>query len=560
MTGRQAQTSAGASTEAPVDVSRAAEELLGLPSLRPGQGEALQAVVEGGDVLAVMPTGHGKSAVYQVAAAVRGGVTVVVSPLIALQRDQSRFLAAQQSMPRPWTLDSRTSRRQQEAMWASLDSGEDAFVFLTPEQLADETLVARLRRLDLAQLVVDEAHCISAWGHDFRPDYLRLGSVVEHLGHPPVVALTATASGPVRREVVARLGLRDPTVVVRGFDRPNLHLAVRRELTDEDKRRAVAELVAGLEGAGLLYVATRADTTRYAAELAAAGRSVAAYHGGMKADERHETHERFSTGEVDVVVATSAFGMGIDRADLRFVVHASAPPSPDSYYQEIGRAGRDGGPASAVLFHRPEDLGLHRFHSGASVDDALLRSVLAVLRQEGGSVSLRDLRQHAGGAARSVTRAVNQLELAGVVRVRRSTVSASDVPTAEAVTRATEAAEERATVERTRLEMMRGYAETTGCRRQFLLGYLGEQLDQPCGHCERCEEAPDEVRRRAGAGEGSFPVDSRVTHREWGPGVVMSVEQDRFTVLFEREGYRTLSVQAVQDEDLLTRSVAGGAA
>ena len=157
-----------------------------------------------------------------------------------------------------------------------------------------------------------------------------------------------------------------------------------------------------------------------------------------------------------------------------------------------------------------------------------------------------------------MTRVVNQLEMAGVVRVARSVVTALDVDPAEAVARATEAEEERVTVERTRLEMMRGYAETTGCRRQFLLGYLGEQLEQPCGHCDRCEEAPDEVRARSEAGEGPFPVDSRVNHREWGPGVVMSVEQDRFTVLFEHEGYRTLSVQAVQDEDLLTLTGAGG--
>jgi ATP-dependent DNA helicase RecQ len=551
LTSRRARPSAGASTEAPVDVSRAAEELLGLACLRPGQAEALEAVVAGGDVLAVMPTGHGKSAVYQVAAAVRGGVTIVVSPLIALQRDQSRFLAAEPSMPRPWTLNSRTSRRQEDAMWRALEDGQAAFVFLTPEQLADESLVARLRRLELAQLVVDEAHCISSWGHDFRPDYLRLGSVVEHLGHPPVVALTATASGPVRREIVSRLAMRDPTIVVRGFDRPNLHLAVRRELTDQEKRRAVTELVAGLDGAGLLYVATRADTTRYAAELADAGRTVAAYHGAMKADERHAAHERFSAGAVDVVVATSAFGMGIDRADLRFVVHASAPPSPDSYYQEVGRAGRDGGPASIVLFHRPEDLGLHRFHSAGSVDEDLLRSVLGRVQKEDG-VSLRELRRHVQAGARQVTRAVNQLEMAGVVRVHRSKVSASDVTSTEAVERATAVAEERMTVERTRLEMMRGYAETTGCRRQFLLGYLGEQLARPCGHCDRCEEAPEEVRERAESGAGPFPVDTRVTHREWGPGVVMSVEQDRFTVLFEHEGYRTLSVQAVQDEDLLS--------
>ena len=548
----------------------AARRLLGLERLRPGQAEALEATLEGRDVLAVMPTGHGKSALYQVPGAVLGGVSLVVSPLLALQRDQARFIGSTPALPRAWTLNSRTAAATVRKMWSALEAGEPGFVFVTAEQLADEDLVTRLGRLELSQVVVDEAHCISAWGHDFRPDYLRLGGAVERLGHPRVVALTATASKPVRDEVVDRLGLRDPLVVVRGFDRPNLHLSVHRDVADADKRRHVVETVRELGGTGLVYVATRRDTTRYADELAGLGVNVAAYHGGMRSADRARTHERFTAKEVDVVVATSAFGMGIDRPDVRFVVHASAPSDPDSYYQEIGRAGRDGEPAQAVLLYRPEDLGLHRFHSAATVDEQLLRRVLRVIRGGGGEgLTMTELRRAVDGPARTVTRLVNLLELGGAVGVRRSRVRAvaQDDPTAVAA--AVDAAEVRMRVERTRLEMMRGYAETSGCRRQFLLGYLGEQLEHPCGHCDRCEEAAaqagvgdshpeprgDGTSADRSAGDSApFPVNSRVTHTEWGDGVVLSTEEDRLTVLFEREGYRVLSTEAVQEESLLARS------
>lgn len=522
----------------------------------------IEAALEGTDVLAVMPTGYGKSALYQVPGGLRGGVSVVVSPLVALQRDQARAITRCPDLPAPWTLDSRTGARQEARMWQALESGQPAFVFVTPEQLAKDEVVARLGALELTQVVVDEAHCISAWGHGFRPDYLQLGAAVERLGHPPVMALTATASGPVRDEVLARLGMADPVVMVRGFDRPNLHLAVRREVSDGDKRadvvEAVVQLAAEGPGCGLLYVPTRKDTDRYAAELSDRGVSALAYHGGMRSPERRRVHERFTSGTVDVVVATSAFGMGIDRPDVRFVVHAAVPQSPDSYYQEIGRAGRDGGPARALLFYRPEDFALHRFHTSASVDPVVLEQVLgAVVRN--GSMPTKVLRNLEGLAPRTAARAVNDLELAGVLRVKGATVST--VSTAlgaganrieEAVERAVEAATTRARVSRTRVEMMRGYAEATQCRRQFLLGYLGEQLDAPCGSCDRCEEEPSQQRPSQPEVSDAFPVHSKVAHREWGAGVVMTREPDRVTVLFEREGYRTLSVDAVQREELLT--------
>ncbi|MGN6751914.1 MAG: RecQ family ATP-dependent DNA helicase [Intrasporangium sp.] len=532
------------------DLAAAAQNVLGLSDLREGQRAAMEATMEGRDVLAVMPTGYGKSALYQVPAALLPGVTIVVSPLLALQRDQVAGLRDAPNAPPADAVNSNTGAKKAKAIWAAASRDEHHILFLAPEQFTNDEVMERLGELDVAQFVVDEAHCISAWGHDFRPDYLQVGAAVERLGHPRVVALTATASPPVRDEIADRLHLRDPLVVVQGFDRPNLHLTVHRHVEDDARRDAVVVCVAQLARPGLLYVATRKDAEEYADRLGEHGMVARAYHGGMRAPERREVHRRFTEGSADVVVATSAFGMGIDKADIRFVVHAAAPESPDTYYQEIGRAGRDGEPAEALLFYRPEDLGLHRFHSGGSPDEDALRMVFAAIRHAGSGVRMTDLRRDLDIPARRVTGLVNLLEQAGAVRVRRSRVSARDVRPDDAVRQAVEAAESRQRVERSRIEMMRGYAETTGCRRQFLLGYLGEQLPEPCGNCDTCEagSAYEHVERR---GKDPFPVGAQVAHAEWGPGVVMSTEEDRLTVLFESEGYRTLALEAVQEDDLL---------
>ena len=306
----------------------AASHAFGWTRLPEGQLEAMEAVVLGRDVLAVMPTGHGKSAIYQVPALLLDGPTVVVSPLIALQRDQIIGMAAAADLPEAVAVNSAQSRRDTNEAWDAVRHGGAEYVFLAPEQLAKDEVVERLSRAAVSLFVVDEAHCVSAWGHDFRPDYLRLGAVLKRLGRPPTLALTATASPPVREEILEKLQMRDPYVVAQGFDRPNIRLEVERHVDDRSKRDAVVGRVAGLEPPGLLYVATRKDTCRYAGELAQRGRPTAAYHAGLKGSEREEVHERFLDGQLDVVVATSAFG--IDKADVRFVAHASTPGSVDS--------------------------------------------------------------------------------------------------------------------------------------------------------------------------------------------------------------------------------------
>ena len=284
-----------------------------------------------------------------------------------------------------------------------MERGEATFLFLAPEQLAKTSTVERIAALDIALFVVDEAHCVSAWGHDFRPDYLRLGEIRERLGNPTTAALTATAAPPVREEILARLRLRDPLVLVHGFDRPNIRLEVVRHHEDKEKRRAVirqaTERIAGLRGSGLpgsglpdsgtggcglVYAAKRKDTEKYAARLARNGLRAEAYHAGRTPAERESVHRRFLDGQLDVVVATTAFGMGIDKPDVRFVLHADIPESLDSYYQQLGRAGRDGAPASAVLHYRSEDLGLRRFFATHTPDEASLLAVLTVLRDAAG--------------------------------------------------------------------------------------------------------------------------------------------------------------------------------
>lgn len=566
-----------------------AESPFSLPHLRDGQLAGMAALVDGRDVLAVMPTGYGKSAIYQVAALhlhqKTGRPALVVSPLIALQEDQLDGLSQVLGPDAAVAINSSHSDTDVEASWQSAEQGKAVFLFLAPEQLAKQATVDRIKALNISLFIVDEAHCVSSWGHDFRPDYLGLGNVREQLGNPPVAALTATASPPVRDEIVERLGMKDPLVLVHGFDRPNISLDVVRHHEDKGKRKAVLEQVAALarNGQGLLYAATRKDTEKYAEKLAKEGLRAEAYHAGRSAADRERIHELFLADMLDVVVATTAFGMGIDKPNVRFVVHADIPESLDSYYQEIGRAGRDGDPASAVLHYRSEDLGLRKFFGTHSPDPDSLLAVLKLLKSADAPVPKASLAELTGLPARRVTGLINQLEEIGAVSTgKRGIRLTSKAKLPALVGGAVELAEARQRVDHSRLTMMRAYAETDGCRRQFLLGYFGEDLPEPCGNCDGCaaavapghpapggKEKPGKKKQdkkhsgrkkgggtSGGGGPGSatdepFPLQSAVVHKEWGPGLVMRHEDDVITVLFEQEGYKTLSRSAVVEHKLL---------
>jgi ATP-dependent DNA helicase RecQ len=367
------------------------------------------------------------------------------------------------------------SETRREERLEELAHEELEFLFMAPEQLAREETVERLAEANISLLVVDEAHCIAEWGHDFRPDYLRIGDVARRLGSPTVLALTATAAPPVRDEIVERLNMREPELIVRGFDRPNIRLEVDRHHDERPKRRALLDRVEELGGPGIVYVATRRTAEELADELSERGLRALAYHAGLSGGLRDEAQEAFMEDELDVIVATTAFGMGVDKPNVRFVLHNEPSESLDSYYQETGRAGRDGEPAEAVLFYRTEDLGLRKFFAGGGDDEA------------------------------------------------------------------------RRGFNRSRVEMMRGYAEHDHCRRAFILSYFGERAAEECGNCDNCEAG----RGRAERGDRPFDVGVAVRHSEWGEGVVQRYDGDQVAILFEDVGYKTLSVELVTERGLL---------
>ncbi|WP_368498751.1 ATP-dependent DNA helicase RecQ [Herbiconiux sp. A18JL235] len=586
------ETRAGGKAEkAAIDerIAAVARDEFGWETLRPGQLVAVRAVVQGHDALAVMPTGYGKSAIYQLAGHLLDGPTVVVSPLISLQADQVRSIRSRTGDGREAVaVNSGRSKRANDEAWVWVANGSAEFVFLAPEQLARDEVVERLRDLGVSLFVVDEAHCVTSWGRDFRPAYLRLGAVIRRLGGPRILALTATGSAPVRDEIVQRLGLREPEVFVHGFDRPNIRLAVERHESEHEKERAVLEQVTRLAPPGLVYLATRGDTERVADALGATGLRAAAYHGGLGARERAEVHELFQAGGLDVVVATSAFGMGIDKPDVRFVVHGDVTESLDSYYQELGRAGRDGEPALATLHYRPEDLGLRRFFAGGRVSEERVGDVVEALLAGGGGVdgsavrSVSDLVEATGLPDRAVENIVNLLVETGLLAEEgEGVVLASAVTPEQAFDAVTSARERQERIDTSRIVLMQGYAETRGCRRQFLLGYFGDDLAAPCGNCDVCTRrgwGPGGTDARpglrgdgaAGVADASVPTPEAgglpeagaptappyaegddVIHVAWGPGEIVSLDGDRLTAYFPAQGYKVLSLDAVLTRDLL---------
>lgn len=349
------------------------------------------------------------------------------------------------------------------------------------------------------------------------------------------------------------LGMRNLNVVVQGFDRPNIWLEVERFDDEVTKKRCFFERIDTVEKPGIIYTATRQRSEEIAQELQNRGVKALAYHAGMKAVEREQVQSAFMDDEAEIIVATTAFGMGIDKPNVRFVFHYDISDSIDSYYQEIGRAGRDGEPAQAVLFYRPEDLGIRRFFaSTGQVDVDHLQQVATVVINHPGPVSLHDLREVTDLSQSKLTTALSRLEEVGVVEI---SPGGSEVKTGERIQAVAEAMLEAASTQqnhhnfdRSRIEMVRGYAELRDCRRRYLLNYFGEEIETPCGNCDNCKAG---ITAEKTAHHTLFPVNSRVAHNAWGEGLVMRYEGDKMVILFDKVGYKTLAVAVVQERGLV---------
>jgi ATP-dependent DNA helicase RecQ len=529
----------------------------GFPSLREGQEEVIRSVLAGRDTLAIMPTGAGKSLCYQLPGLAMPGMTVVVSPLISLMKDQVdklRDLGIEAAQ-----VNSALPEHEQEEAIGEIEEEKSDFVFATPERLATPEFLETLAGSRVNLFVVDEAHCISEWGHDFRPDYLALRGVIANLGDPPVLALTATATEQVADDIAERLGRPDMEVIDTGIYRGNLCLEAIPAVSEEARREQLARILRDAQGTGIVYVATVKGCEEVAAELAALDFAVARYHGRLGARERRANQERFMAGELKAMVATNAFGMGIDKQDLRFVVHAAMPGSLESYYQEAGRAGRDGEAARCVLLYRPADRNTQVFFINGSYPKAAhFRAVHDALAKVASDrpVTLGEVRAAAARVPKTKLRVIlSTLAEAGIADepergrfqlARRAGRSELD----ELAVRYRAKTE----TDRERLKRMIAYAQTALCRWKALLAYFGEEVEwERCGHCDNCSRpihqpaAPPHAEKPisiaaevlplpplvGGANPAKLAPGQAVTLTIYGRGEVVEAAEDMVTIALQ---------------------------